>query len=154
MMTDRDAKRRFKQWRSQDDLVAWAHYGHVITEAACASSRESAQSVKKNLGYIICSYRAVRARPALVALFNIVFKLDSGLFLAAAAAEGTQQSNKPQYDMLHPLFCHQVGRAPGTVGRACALPGPTLATPLGSRMIHLQLKVPLTVHASFTKHNY
>ena len=37
------------------------------------------------------------------------------------------------YDMLHPLFCHQVGRAPGTVGRACALPGPTvptLATPL------------------------
>ena len=99
----------------------------MITEAARSSSRESAQSVNFFLGYIICSYRAVRA---LVALFNIVFKLDSGLFLAAAAAEGTQQSNKPQYDMLHPLFCHQVGRAPGTVGRACALPGPTLATPL------------------------
>ena len=49
---------------------------------------------------------------------------------AAAAAEGAKQSNKQQYDMLHPLFCRQVGRAPATVGRACALPGPTLATPL------------------------
>ena len=48
----------------------------------------------------------------------------------AVAAEGTQQSNKQQYDMLHPLFCRQVGRAPRRVGRACALPGPTLATPL------------------------
>ena len=87
----------------------------------------AAENLRKAfLGYIICSYRAVRA------LVAIVFELDSGLFLAAAAAEGTQQSNKPQYDMLHPLlkFCHQVGRAPGTVGRACALPGPTLATPL------------------------
>ena len=53
---------------------------------------------------------------------------------AAAAAEGAQQSNKQQYDMLHPLFCRQVGRAPATVGRACALPGPTLATPLFSTM--------------------
>ena len=63
------------------------------------------------------------------ALFNILFELDSGLFLAAAAAEGAQQSNKQQYDMLHPLFSCQVGMAPGTVGRACALPGPT-APPL------------------------
>ena len=45
------------QWRSQDDRVAWAHYGHVTIEAAHASSRESAQSVKKNLGYLICSYQ-------------------------------------------------------------------------------------------------
>ena len=37
------------QWRSQDDRVARAHYGHVTTGAARmahVSSRESAQSEK------------------------------------------------------------------------------------------------------------
>ena len=44
----------------------------------------AAENLRKAfLGYII---RAVRA------LVAIVFELDSGLFLAAAAAEGTQQS--------------------------------------------------------------
>ena len=61
------------------------------------------------------------------ALFNIVFELDSGLFLTAATAEGAQQSNTQQYDiMLHPPFF-----VVKLVGHQEHLVGPTLATPLG-----------------------
>ena len=94
----------------------WACDNRGCAYGACEQLRICTKHEKK-LGYILCTAIS-KGSHRIFAHFNIVFELDSGLFLAAAAAGGAQQSNKQQYDMLHPLFYCQVGRAPGTVGRA------------------------------------
>ena len=69
-----------QQWRSQDDRVTRALYGHAYSCTVPGGST---------------SFLAIRKGSRTIFMhFNIAFELDSGLFLAAAVAEGTQQSNE------------------------------------------------------------
>ena len=80
------------QWRSQDDRVTRALCGPCVAVQCLEAEKQLRICVKCGNCTL---FLAIRKGSRTISMhFNIVFELDSGLFLAAAAAEGVQQSNE------------------------------------------------------------